>query len=256
MKLKYVTLAIVVIMFFVFLSNPAKIYLSNLEAKNTFFNTVNNVDGNLLVLADNSKVLLAGAYIPRKEDYNYFQGLEENIKKILLGKRFKFKKILSKNIRYPKYDLLNAYDDTGKCINAELLEKGQAFFDNGYYPGKNLYGKLEQKAKEQNLGVWQNKQNLKVLFVTSRYWWDFHYPECPLVQNIKSKDRVEYYIWPTPIFFYRDPADCRYCRDIEVKFKRPKLFTYSEQDYLEDIRKEKEAAKNKTSSSKNAETPK
>jgi len=243
MKLKHIRIIISLTIFamlalYVCLGGIIKAHLNKLETKNNFYDTINNIDGNLLILSDGRKVLLAGAYIPRKEDYNYYTILEDNIKSILLGKRFKFKKILNKGTRYPKHDLVNIYDKNGKCINAELLKSGWAFFDHGFYSGSNYYEKLEREAKKQNLGIWKNKQSLKILFVTSRYWWDFHYPECPEVQKIKPEDRIEYYVWPTPIFYYRDPADCKFCREIEIKFNRPKLFTYSEEDWKKDYQKE------------------
>lgn len=186
-------------------------------------------------------MFLAGVYIPRKGEVNYIPALEDNIKKILLDKKFKFKKVLNKNIRYPKYDLVNVYDESGKCINGELLKTGQAFFDQGFYTGKDLYEKLEQEAKKQNLGIWKNKEKLKLLFATSKNWWGFHYPECPEVQKIKPKDRTDFYFYLTSIFYHRYPEfDCKYCKEIEKKFNRPKLFTYEEKDYIEDIKKEKE----------------
>ena len=245
MKLKGSLFIAITVVLVITLTIQLRTFLKFLDYRRTFYATVTAISGNLLKLSNNDKVLLAGVYIPQRGETNYLPSLENNIKELILRKSLKFKKVLSKNIRYPEYDLVNIYDSSGTCINAALLSSGQAFFDQGFYPGKNVYEKLEQQAKKQNLGLWKN-QNLKILYSTSRLWWDFHYPECPEVKKIKAKDRIDYYFFPTPIFSYRDPAECNYCKEIEIKYNRPKLFTYTEKDYLEDVRKEKEAAKNKT----------
>lgn len=240
-RLKQIAIFLIVGIIFVLLGIGSNAYQKYLDKKNIFYGRITNIESNLVTINNGTKALLAGIAVPTEGEPNYSVALKSNLQTILLNKQFKFKKILTKNIRYPKYDMVNIYDNNGRCINAEILKSGQAFFDHGYYASKNLYEKLENDAKKQSLGLWKDKDKLQVLFVTSRYWWDFHYPECPEVQKITTNNRVEYYIWPTPIFFYRDPADCKYCRDIEIKFNRPKLFTYDEEDYLEDLRREKEA---------------
>lgn len=206
------------------------------NAKNVFFEIVENVDGNIIALNNGRKVQIAGIYIPQYGELNYLPEMQENINKLLVGKKIKFKILLKKDIRYPKFDLVNLYDKNGKCLNTELLKTGQAFFDHGYYKGKKRCQELEKKAKANSLGIWKNKERLVPLFISSRNWWDFHYPECPEVKKIKPKDKEEYYFFPQAVFFYKGPAECKYCREIEIQYNRSKLFTYGEEDWLRDKR--------------------
>ena len=194
---------------------------------------------NVVVLADGTRLQLAGIYIPSRDHINYRTYLEEKIVNIVKNKTFYVKIIEKAKERYPKYDLVLLYADveSNVSLNEELLIKGMAFFDHGYYDFKGHFEDMERSAKVNQYGIWKEKDSLKLMFVTSRDWRGFHYPECPEVEKINEREKIEYYFLPQAIFYYRYPeTSCAHCRDIEIKNARPKLFTYSEEDYLKDVR--------------------
>ena len=176
---------------------------------------------------------MTGVYIPVAKDLNYREDLVSNIKSLLVGKEIHYKIIEkgshTKNI-YPYYNLVVAYlnNDT-ESINERLLKSGMAFFDQGYYKGKDKYFQSEKEAKKKKIGLWQDP-GPTVLYIGSRNWWDFHYPECPEIKKIKEKDKVYYYFLPDYPFYYNTgpDLDCKYCREIEKKFNRPFLFRRGE----------------------------
>ena len=179
-------------------------------------------------MQDYSFIQLAGIYIPWSEEINYREELVNNLMTLLKGREIRYK-IIEKGKKvdkaYPYYDLAVVYiDNDKKSVNEKLLSDGMAFFDQGYCKGKDKYADLEKETRKNKSGIWRDN-SLTVLYIGSKRWWTFHYPECPEVKKIKEEDRIYYYFYPINPFYYNRPdLDCRYCRAIEKKFKRPLLF--------------------------------
>ena len=184
------------------------------------------VDGNILKLSNNDVIQLAGAYVPVPEDTNYRQNLTNNIKNKLDHVNIRYEIIENKILDYPKYDLAIVYIGNSKeSINELLLKEGMAFFDHGYYKGKDKYYTLERKAEQEKVGLWKNKPVL--LYIGGKDWWNFHYADCPVVRIIKEKKRIYYYIAPPPIVFYRGFAvDCKYCKELDKEKRVNRKINY------------------------------
>ncbi len=236
---KIVTVLIIIILLIALSSGLYLFYSKVLLPNRVYYDKVMTIDGNRLFLNKGKTVMLAGVYVPWKSELNYREEMKEYINELLLWKDAKIELVLKQGIVYPKFDLVNVYLSDNTLVNKKILEEGMGFFDQGYYRGKRFYEKIEAKAKEKGAGIWKDKQNLTILYVSSQDWWDFHYPECPEVKKIKPSRRIDYYFFPEPIFYYRTPADCKYCDEIEIKFHRPKLFTYSNEDWKRDTERER-----------------
>jgi endonuclease YncB( thermonuclease family) len=185
--------------------------------------TVEQVTGNVLTLSNGNYVALYGSDIPRIGETNYRKYMEDNLRNKILGKVIAVEVVLKKrtasDIEYPQVDVVNVhYDENGKSIqlNKELLREGMAFFSWVMRPGWEEYAELERQAKEKRLGVWREKENLEVLYVTRPNWRILHFPECPEVIAIEPKDRVEYYTeWAViPGGRLLGTLRCKYCAAI------------------------------------------
>ncbi len=187
---------------------------------------VQSVIGDVIQLSNGKYVGLIGSRIPKKNEPNFRPYLEENLKGRILNKSVKLQTVLKSKpgdkLWYPQIDLVALYlEENGKRINInkELLEKGMAFFSWELFPEAKLYQKLQEEAQAKKVGVWSERDKFEVLYVTRKNWKGLHFPECPLVENLKEKDRIDYYIeWPIMIggrglSIYR----CKFCAKIAEK---------------------------------------
>ncbi len=189
---------------------------------------VQDIENNIIFLKNNKIIQLTGIYIPKAGEINYQENLVHNMSLLLKGKEIQYR-IIEKKRKYkngyPNNDLAIVYIKNDKeSLNEKLLKDGMAFFDHGYYAGKNKYFKLEKEARRRRIGIWKGNPPT-ILYIGSRHWLTFHYPECPEIKKIKEKDKIYYYFLPEYPYAYNQPDfNCRYCRDIEKRFKRPLLF--------------------------------
>jgi len=185
------------------------IYIKNaLIRNNTYISSVQDVIGGDFIQLPNGKIVdLAGAYIPRKGEINYKEELEDNIRKLLLHKDVKIKTIEKKNVDYPQYDLVEIYiDDNKESINEKLLKEGMAFFDQGYYKNKGYFYKLQKQAEKNKVGIWKDRDKLKILYVSGEYLKQYYLPDDPAIKDLKEYERIYYYFEPPVIFEHRYPA--------------------------------------------------
>ena len=167
-------------------------------------------DGNFLVLENQQIVDPIGFFIPKGEE-NYSPVMDKYLENLILKKKATFKIIAKAKIDYPKFSLVEVEVD-GVNINEKMLEDGMAFFDHGYYPGKEKFENIEDIAKKKGKGIWIKDGGLKVLYIGSRKWNYFHYADCPEVKQIELEDKIYYYFYPHVIFHYRKlDLTCHYC---------------------------------------------
>lgn len=195
---------------------------------------------NVLVLDNGHDVALAGVYIPRADhDANYQPELAEGFMYLMTDREIRYRILASASRHYPVYDLIEVLEPDGSSLNEQLVREGKVFFDRGYYPGHRRFEQLEDHAKKNRRGIWAKKDDLKLLFVGKQNWERYHYPECPLVQDIEPDERIEFFIVPPGIHGFRAPdIDCSYCRGIEERENRPNLFSWTAEE-LDAFRKER-----------------
>jgi len=177
--------------------------------KEVFTAKVIKLEGsNILYLSNNREILLAGVRLPEKSEINYDSVLTSSFRKYIEGKTLKFKVILKKSNDYPLYDTVLGYLPNNKLINDVIIKKGMAFFDHGWYPGKQRFERQENYARKNKKGLWKNIEKYKILFVSAKRFWNYHLVDCPEAQKIKPNERINYYFQPPVIFFFRGPASC------------------------------------------------
>lgn len=169
------------------------------------------VSGNMLLLADGKIVQLAGAYIPVSGS-NYRKELVENLKHKVLNKNAKVEVITFPKAAYPKFPIVKVYVNKSE-INKSLLEGGMAFFDHGYYKGKNRYHEMQQKAQKEKIGIWGDENPPKALFEARKKWEGIHFIECPTLKDVPKAEQEYYYFAPQFIhyFKYLELDDCPNC---------------------------------------------
>ena len=169
------------------------------------------VDGDLIQLSDNRVVDLAGVYIPKRGEINYGRELTDYINKLLLNQSVTVETIEKKNVDYPEYDLVKIYLPASKeSVNEKLLKEGMAFFDQGFYTGKDYFYKLQKQAEKNRIGIWKNREALTILYIGSVHWRLYHLPDCPEINKIKEKYKIYYYFEPPSIADYRYFDDACY----------------------------------------------
>ncbi len=181
-----------------------------LFSREIFTATVVELRGsNILLLSNNRRVLLAGARIPEDDEVNYDKELTNNFRNYIEGRTLKFKVILPKlkTQHYPLYDTVLAYLPNKELINERILKEGMAFFDHGWYPNKHHFERLERKARKRRKGLWENIEKYKIVYVSTKNFWDYYLPDNPEVRNIPLKDKINYYFQPPHIEFYRTAGE-------------------------------------------------
>lgn len=168
------------------------------------------VSGNMLLLSDGKILQLAGVYIP-VSGANYRKDLAENLKQMVLNKDIMAKVITSPRSKYPEYPLVIA-DINGIELNSTLIESGMAFFDQGYYKGKDVYYQLQTNAKEQKKGMWGDVNPPKPLLASKKTWQGIHLIDCPKLKGF-TEDEIDYYYFvPQYIYWFKYlELDCPYC---------------------------------------------
>jgi len=135
-------LVLLVILFFVINYNFIDNWFKNFfeESESGFVERV--IDGDTIVIGNNS-IRLLGINSPERGE-PYYEQAKQFLEKQILNKTIKLK---FGNERYDKYDRLLAYVFLGeKNVNIELVEKG---FANFYFPsGKDFYYKDFEQAWE------------------------------------------------------------------------------------------------------------
>ena len=184
-------------------------------AKVIYHATVETVfDGNSVKLSTGDIVTLAGVYIPKRGEVNYRESLSDNIRQLLQNKEVRIELIQEKTFNYPVYDLVKIYsDDFSESINEKLLKEGMAFFDHGYYSGKEIFHKLQKEAEKTGTGIWKNKSELTPLYIGAESWKFYYYPNSPKVAEILKDEKIIFYFDPPSMFFHRHLA----IEDIEQK---------------------------------------
>ena len=202
------------------ISNTARTYISSVSKI---------VDGDLIQLPNNRVVDLAGVYIPKRGEINYRRELAGYINKLLLNQNVTVETIETKNADYPEYDLVKVYLPVSKeSVNEKLLKEGKAFFDHGFYTGKDYFYKLQKQAEKKKIGIWKNKENLKVLFIGGKSWKRYHFFDCPEVKKLKNNEKIYYYFEPPSIYAYRTPHRlCYYCKEEFVQYYSSKYMSRS-----------------------------
>ena len=213
---KYIFVTIIVVGLSILLFNVVKKHIFDVEAP--YYDKIIDVSkGSVIILEKNEHVVLAGVHIPYEQDsVNYHSEWLEYPKKFLKDKRVKIELIeRHRTGSFANYDLVRVYLENGICVNDYLLVNGLAFYDHGYYRGKDEYLKLVEKARKEKRGLWLN-ENLGLLYVGSKNSDSIHYPECSEVEKIKAENRVEYYDRPPYVHWYKMsyPHDCKYCEEI------------------------------------------
>ena len=135
-------LVLLVVLFFVINYNFIDNWFKNFfeESESGFVERV--IDGDTIVIGNNS-IRLLGINSPERGE-PYYEQAKQFLEKQILNKTIKLK---FGNERYDKYDRLLAYVFLGeKNVNIELVEKG---FANFYFPsGKDFYYKDFEQAWE------------------------------------------------------------------------------------------------------------
>ena len=178
--------------------------------------TVTSVDwGDILTLSDGSYAYLAGVKIPY-EGINYRQEMIDNIKMLLVNVRIKYKVVLEKYENgYPKYNLIKAYLKDGTSVNEKLLKEGMAFFDHGYYKGKERFYEFEREARKNKVGVWGSAKPPQPIYAAHKDWEFLHYISCPELKNVTHENMVHYYFHPPFIIGGKAlTLTCEYCLPI------------------------------------------
>lgn len=168
----------------------------------------------LIILSTGKVIDLVGTYIPLKKDINFSERLARNFVALMGNREVRMETILKAQPDYPKYDLVEAYLEDGTLVNEKLLKEGMAFFDHGFYKGKDKYEKLEEEAKSRKVGIWEEKSKLKILYIGHKGKKFYHFPECQKVKQIEEKNRIEYYFEPPYVSGYRTlDWGCSYCME-------------------------------------------
>lgn len=159
---------------------------------------VESLSGNQLIFENGMVVALVGVYIPYTKDVNFMPELHAEIEKLLLGKKLTVETVLKKhNTGYPRLDLVRVWLG-GTYVNEYLLRNGMGFFYEDYWDKeeKERFRKISSQAKEDGVGLWQERDKLTVLLVRDRDWFQAYSPECEFTKGILPEKRIEYYVPP------------------------------------------------------------
>lgn len=160
------------------------------------------IDGDtIVVLLDGreEKVRLIGIDTPEK-GRPYFSEATRKTAELVLGKEVKLEKDVSER---DKYGRLLRYVYTGSLfVNAELVRQGYAMVYT--YPPDVKYSdyflKLQQEARDKNLGLWgidsnnsvSNESSDSSYYVASKKSDVFHYPDCVWAKKISPYNLIKF----------------------------------------------------------------
>lgn len=216
-QIKVVIVAFVVLILIGVISQLPKIIvlLKDLKKPYMYQAKVVATRGALIKLSNGKIVQLAGAYIPLG-GINYREELLRDIQDLLVGKNVRVKILVPPKSDYPKYPLVIIYLDNNINLNETLIKEGNAFFDHGYYPGHEKYGRLEIESRLNKKGIWESKNPPKILFVANKVSMDIHLLDCPYFDKERKEETIQYYFIPQQIHYRKFYAfNCPYCRKDE-----------------------------------------
>jgi len=169
---------------------------------------------NVLQLSNGDAIVLAGVLLRYEGTAGYKKELCENFEKMLVGKKIRYKTILKwkQGINYPRNSIALVYLDDGTFLNETLLKEGMAFFDHGYYKGKEHFYELQEEARRNKRGMWGSDNPPRPRFVGKKDWRFIHYPECPEVKDLPEGEKIYFYFHPPSVPGGRIWAyNCSYC---------------------------------------------
>jgi micrococcal nuclease len=153
------------------------------------------VDGDTLDLENGERIRFSGINTPESGEC-YYQEAKEKLKSLVGGKEVLLEKDKSDTGKYGRklrYVYVNESEGKGLVfVNGVLVERGYAKVYDKYKLETKRYSqlkKLEKKAIEKNLGVWDCK-DLKegCLYVGSKNSEKYHTPGCKYVKRIKPEN--------------------------------------------------------------------
>ncbi len=166
------------------------------ELEGPFFVT-KVVDGDTLDLNNNERIRMSGINTPETGEC-YYQEAKERLAELVLNKYVYVETDRSDKDKYGRllrYIYLNETDLV--FVNGILVEGGFGRVYDKYKSDTKRYGELkkfEEKAKENNLGVWDCIDNKKdCLYVGSNNSDKYHTPDCKFAKKIKPENLVCFY---------------------------------------------------------------
>ena len=166
------------------------------ELEGPFFVT-KVVDGDTLDLNSNERIRMSGINTPETGEC-YYQEAKEKLAGLVLHKEVYIERDRSDKDKYGRalrYIYLNETELI--FVNGVLVENGFAKVYDKYKSDTKRYNelkKIEEEAKEKNVGVWGCVDNKKdCLYVGSENADKYHTPDCKFAKKIKPENLVCFY---------------------------------------------------------------
>lgn len=148
------------------------------------------IDGDTFVLKTGQHIRLIGINAPELHhptlgEQPYGKEAKKHLEELILGKKVRLEFDVQ---THDKYGRLLAYVYVDKIfVNAKMVEDGYAQVmtvpPNVKY--QELFLKLQREAMEKGKGLWEKR------FIVDKSKGIYHLPDCPLLKNIASKNKVE-----------------------------------------------------------------
>src|SRR3989344_1268163 len=155
------------------------------------------IDGDTLDLNNDERIRMSGINTPETGEC-YYQEAKEKLAGLVLNKKVYLETDRSNEDKYGRllrYIYLNETDLV--FVNGVLVEGGFARVYDKYKSDTKRYNelkKIEDIAKENNIGVWNCVDNKKdCLYVGSKDSDKYHTPECKFAKKIKPENLVCFY---------------------------------------------------------------
>ena len=155
------------------------------------------IDGDTLDLNNDERIRMSGINTPETGEC-YYQEAKEKLAGLVLNKKVYLETDRSNEDKYGRllrYIYLNETELV--FVNGVLVEGGFARVYDKYKSDTKRYNelkKIEDIAKENNIGVWNCVDNKKdCLYVGSKDSDKYHTPECKFAKKIKPENLVCFY---------------------------------------------------------------
>lgn len=159
------------------------------------FFVTKTIDGDTFDLNNNERVRMSGINTPETGEC-YYQEAKDKLAELILHKEIYLEKDRSDKDKYGRslrYVYLNESADE-IFVNSILVEEGYARVYDKYKSDTKRYSelkKVEEKSKENNLGVWNCIDNKKgCMYVGSENSDKYHTPDCKFAKKIKPENLV------------------------------------------------------------------